>query len=62
MPKKNAIEVAKEILEINPEQWIIFASAYVKETLEKFCRGIGGRGRAIAKALFSVCISRHSGK
>ena len=35
MPKKNGLEVAKEILEINPEQWIIFASAYVKETLEK---------------------------
>ena len=28
------MEVAKEILEINPDQRIIFASAYVKETLE----------------------------
>ncbi len=35
MPKKNGLEVAKEVLEINPEQQIIFASAYVKETLEK---------------------------
>jgi CheY-like chemotaxis protein len=33
MPKKNGLEAAKEILEINPEQRIIFASAYVKETL-----------------------------
>jgi hypothetical protein len=28
------MEVAKEILTINPDQRIIFASAYVKETLE----------------------------
>src|ERR671931_2942862 len=34
MPKKDGIEVAKEILELNPNQRIIFASAYVKETLE----------------------------
>jgi CheY-like chemotaxis protein len=34
MPEKDGMEVAKEILEINPEQRIIFASAYVKETLE----------------------------
>jgi response regulator RpfG family c-di-GMP phosphodiesterase len=33
MPKKDGLEVAKEIFEINPEQRIIFASAYVKETL-----------------------------
>ncbi|MGE5661186.1 MAG: response regulator [Ignavibacteriales bacterium] len=33
MPKKDGLQVAKEILEINPEQRIIFASAYVKETL-----------------------------
>jgi two-component system, chemotaxis family, chemotaxis protein CheY len=33
MPKKDGPQVAKEILEINPEQRIIFASAYVKETL-----------------------------
>ena len=29
----DGIEVAKEILEINPQQRIIFASAYIKETL-----------------------------
>jgi CheY-like chemotaxis protein len=34
MPGKNGMEVAKEILAINPDQRIIFASAYVKETLE----------------------------
>lgn len=35
MPKKDGLEVAKEILEINPEQRIIFASAYVIETLSE---------------------------
>lgn len=35
MPNKDGLQVAKEILEINPEQMIIFASAYVKETLEE---------------------------
>jgi len=35
MPKKMGLELAKEILEINPEQRIIFASAYVTETLEE---------------------------
>ena len=33
MPKKDGMEVAKEILSINPNQRIIFASAYVKDTL-----------------------------
>src|ERR687895_1867748 len=33
MPKKDGLQVAKEILELNPEQRIIFASAYVVETL-----------------------------
>jgi CheY-like chemotaxis protein len=33
MPKINGIEVAKEIQVINPYQRIIFASAYVKDTL-----------------------------
>ncbi|MDE1765482.1 MAG: response regulator [Thaumarchaeota archaeon] len=32
MPAKNGIEVAKEILEINPHQRIIFASGYIQET------------------------------
>jgi CheY-like chemotaxis protein len=34
MPGKNGMEVAKEILQINPNQRIIFASAYVIETLK----------------------------
>jgi CheY-like chemotaxis protein len=34
MPRINGMEVAKEILAVNPRQRIIFASAYVKETLE----------------------------
>jgi CheY-like chemotaxis protein len=34
MPGLNGMEVAKEILNADPNQRIIFASAYVKETLE----------------------------
>lgn len=33
MPKKDGLEVAKEILDLCPNQRIIFASAYVLETL-----------------------------
>ena len=33
MPKIDGMEVAKEILAVNPHQRIIFASAYIKETL-----------------------------
>ena len=33
MPGKDGKEVAKEIIRVNPQQRIIFASAYVKETL-----------------------------
>jgi CheY-like chemotaxis protein len=35
MPGKDGMEVAKEILTMNPNQRIIFASAYVKDTLEE---------------------------
>ncbi|MDQ6724176.1 MAG: response regulator [Thermoproteota archaeon] len=35
MPHINGLDVAKEILSINPHQRIIFASAYVKDTLEE---------------------------
>jgi CheY-like chemotaxis protein len=35
MPSINGMEVAKEILAVNPHQRIVFASAYVKETLEQ---------------------------
>lgn len=34
IPKMDGMEVAKRILKINPKQRLIFASAYVKETLE----------------------------
>jgi CheY-like chemotaxis protein len=33
MPQMNGIEVAKEILAVNPHQRIIFASAYIKDTV-----------------------------
>ena len=33
MPKKDGMEVAREILSTNPHQRIIFASAYIKDTL-----------------------------
>jgi CheY-like chemotaxis protein len=35
MPKKDGLQVAKEILAASPSQRIIFASAYVKETLRE---------------------------
>ncbi|MER5176677.1 MAG: response regulator [Candidatus Nitrosocosmicus sp.] len=35
MPYINGLDVVKEILSISPHQRIIFASAYVKETLEE---------------------------
>lgn len=34
LPDINGMEIAKEILAVNPHQRIIFASAYVKETLQ----------------------------
>ena len=40
MPKRDGLEVAKEILEVNPEQWIIFTSAYVKKMLEESVEGL----------------------
>ena len=38
MPKKDGLEAAKEILALNPSQRIIFASAYVEETLRESIR------------------------
>lgn len=40
MPQINGLEVAKEILSINPHQRIIFVSAYVKETLEESIKSL----------------------
>ena len=34
MPKKNGLEVAKDVLSIAPKQRVIFASAYVENTLK----------------------------
>ena len=35
MPRKNGLEAAKEILKLNPQQRIIFASGFVDETVEQ---------------------------
>jgi DNA-binding response OmpR family regulator len=40
MPKVDGLEVAKEILELNPHQRIIFASAFVRETLIESVKGL----------------------
>lgn len=40
MPKKNGLDVAKEILSIVPNQRIIFASAYVENTLQESIKGL----------------------
>ena len=34
MPKRDGLQVAKEVLAVNPHQRIIFASAYTRETLD----------------------------
>ena len=41
MPKKNGLDTAKEILSLNPSQRIIFASAYVNETIGDSIRVLG---------------------
>ncbi len=41
MPQKNGIEVAKEILAINPHQRIIFASGYIQETFLDSIKQLG---------------------
>jgi CheY-like chemotaxis protein len=41
MPIKDGLEVAKKILKWNPNQRIIFASAYVKESLEESIKHLG---------------------
>jgi CheY-like chemotaxis protein len=40
MPRMDGLQVAKEILTVNPRQRIIFASAYVKETLRDSVKGL----------------------
>jgi CheY-like chemotaxis protein len=41
MPNKNGLEVAKEMLALRPKQRIIFASAYVVETLTESVKQLG---------------------
>jgi predicted transcriptional regulator/CheY-like chemotaxis protein len=41
MPKKDGLEVAKEIFSINPSQRIIFASAYMKDALIESLSSLG---------------------
>ena len=41
MPKKNGLDVAKEILSLNPSQRIIFASGYVNDTIVDSIRVLG---------------------
>jgi len=41
MPKKNGLEVAKEILELVPHQRIIFASGYVEGTVADSIKKLG---------------------
>lgn len=40
MPKKDGLQTASEILNLVPRQRIVFASAYVKETLENSVKGL----------------------
>lgn len=40
MPYINGLDVAKEILSINPHQRIIFASAYIKNSLEESTKSL----------------------
>jgi CheY-like chemotaxis protein len=58
MPGMNGMEVAKEILAVNPQQRIIFASAYIKETV-KDSKGTKAGCRVIAKALLLSRTSRY---
>jgi CheY-like chemotaxis protein len=58
MPQMNGMEVAKEILAVNPHQRIIFASAYIQETV-KDSEGAQTGCRAIAKALLLSRTSRY---
>lgn len=41
MPKKNGLDAAKEILSLNPSQRIIFASAYVNDTIVDSIKVLG---------------------
>ncbi len=47
IPKKDGLQVAKEILTLRPNQRIIFTSAYVKEIIEKAVQSLSGRQELI---------------
>jgi DNA-binding response OmpR family regulator len=49
MPRLNGIEVAKEIIRINPKQRIIIVSAYVKETFFSSVKELGHRVELVQK-------------
>ena len=49
MPRLNGIEVAKEIIRINPKQRIIIVSAYVKETFFLSVKELGHRVELVQK-------------
>src|SRR5919108_6161553 len=53
IPGKDGLQVAKEILELNPEQRIIFASAYVKETLENSVKELKRVGELMQKQFYA---------
>ena len=55
MPKINGMEVAEEILAVNIHQRIIFASAYVKETLIDAIKRLKQVVELIQKPFTSIC-------
>jgi CheY-like chemotaxis protein len=61
MPGMNGMDVAKEILEVSPHQRIIFASAYVEETLEESVKQLKQVVELMQKP-FSEATSRYTGR
>ena len=49
MPRMNGIEVAKEIIRINPKQRIIIVSAYVRETFLRSVKDLGHHVELVQK-------------
>ena len=43
MPKKDGLETAKEIIDLDPSQRIIFCSAYARDEFVNFIKGFGGK-------------------
>jgi len=63
MPERNGVEVAKTILDKNPEQRIIFASAYDIDSLLKASESIKGRVEILQKPFsLSTMISKLENK